>query len=95
MEYNTIGIDLAKNIFHLHAVDKYGARSVFTARVLRTKKLDKIEEGNKSRFTDWMFKLQERRGYNTSVVAVANKLARVVFTVLRNDQSYSEIKVCY
>ncbi len=47
----------------------HGARSVFTARVLRTKKLDKIEEANKSRFTDWMFKLQERRGYNTSVVA--------------------------
>ncbi len=70
------------------------ARSIFTARVLRTKKLDKVTD-DKSKFTDWMLKLQERRGYNTSVVAVANKLARVVFVVLRNDQSYSETKVCY
>ncbi|WP_425364502.1 IS110 family transposase [Candidatus Tisiphia endosymbiont of Mystacides longicornis] len=72
----------------------HGVRSVFTVRVLRTKKLDKVTD-DKSKFTDWMLKLQERRGYNTSVVAVANKLARVVFAVLRNDQPYSETKVCY
>ncbi|WP_341756375.1 MULTISPECIES: hypothetical protein [unclassified Candidatus Tisiphia] len=42
-----------------------------------------------------MFKLQERRSYNTSVVAVENKLARVVFAVLRSDEKYSETKVCY
>ncbi len=72
----------------------HGARSVFTVRVLRTKKLDKVTD-DKSKFTDWMLKLQERRGYNTSVVAVANKLARVVFAVLRSDEKYSETKVCY
>ena len=41
-----------------------------------------------------MINLQTRRGYNTSVVAVANKLARVVYAVLKNDQPYSEVKVC-
>lgn len=72
----------------------HGARSIFISRVGRQKKLDKLEI-DKSKFTDWMVKLQERRGHNISVVAVANKLSRVVFAVLRNDQPYNEIKVCY
>ncbi|WP_341756954.1 MULTISPECIES: transposase [unclassified Candidatus Tisiphia] len=56
----------------------HGVRSVFITRVLRTKKLDKVTD-DKSQFTNWLLKLQERRSYNTSVVAVVNKLARVVF----------------
>ena len=59
----------------------HGARSLFQSRVGASKEPNKLEKNN-SKFTDWMINLQLRRGYNTSVVAVANKLARVVFSVL-------------
>ena len=72
----------------------HGARSLFQSRVGASKEPNKLEKNN-SKFTDWMINLQLRRGYNTSVVAVANKLARVVFSVLRGNQTYNELKVCY
>lgn len=72
----------------------HGARSLFQSRVGASKESNKLEKNN-SKFTDWMINLQLRRGYNTSVVAVANKLARVVFSVLRGNQTYNELKVCY
>ena len=46
-------------------------------------------------FSDWMINLSSRRGFNTSVVAVANKLARIVYAVLSKGQSYTENKVCH
>jgi len=41
-----------------------------------------------------MFNLHDRRGHNKTVVAVANKLARVVFAVLSSGNDYVENKVC-
>lgn len=71
----------------------HGGRAVFNARVgMRERKEGKIVE--ESKFTNWITSLAERRGYNTSVVAVANKLARVVYAVLKSDNKYEEIKVC-
>lgn len=72
----------------------HGARSVFISRVTIPKKSNKLKE-SVSKFSDWMMSLSERRGHNTSVVAVANKLVRVVHAILRSDESYTETKVCY
>jgi hypothetical protein len=41
-----------------------------------------------------MFNLRDRSGHNKTVVAVANKLARVVFAVLSSGKDYVENKVC-
>jgi hypothetical protein len=41
-----------------------------------------------------MFNLSERNGYDKTVIAVANKLARVVFAVLSSGNDYIESKVC-
>ncbi|WP_410521142.1 hypothetical protein [Candidatus Tisiphia endosymbiont of Ditula angustiorana] len=41
-----------------------------------------------------MFNLSDRRGHNKTVIAVANKLARVVFAVLKSGDDYEESKVC-
>lgn len=41
-----------------------------------------------------MFNLYDRSGHNKTVVAVANKLARVVFAVLSSGNDYVENKVC-
>jgi hypothetical protein len=47
-----------------------------------------------SKFTDWMLNLSERRGHNRTIVAIANKLARVVYAVLSSGNDYNESKVC-
>lgn len=47
-----------------------------------------------SKFTQWIFNLRDRSGHNKTVVAVANKLARVVFAVLSSGNDYVENKVC-
>lgn len=72
----------------------HGARAVFNARTGKIKSAD-AENKKRTKFSDWMINLSERRGYNTSVVAVANKLARVAFAVLKGEQAYNEAKVCY
>ncbi len=73
----------------------HGARAVFNTRMNKEKTPYKEEqELKRSNFTIWINGLAERRGYNTSVVAVANKLARVVYAVLKGDNEYEEIKVC-
>jgi len=68
-----------------------GARAVLNAK-LRFTTEDQRARKDYSKFTEWMFNLSERRSHNIAVVAVANKLARVVFAVLNND--YNEYKVC-
>ncbi len=70
-----------------------GARAVFTQRMAIPKKKETLKKNN-SVFSDWMINLSSRRGFNTSVVAVANKLARVVYAVLGKGQNYTENKVC-
>ena len=70
-----------------------GARAVFNAKVRFTTETQK-EKKDYSKFTGWMFNLSERSGDNKTVIAVANKLARVVFAVLNSGNNYNESKVC-
>lgn len=39
-------------------------------------------------FNDWVHDLKERRGYNKATVAVANKNARIVWSILRHGGEY-------
>lgn len=39
----------------------------------------------------WANKLQERRGYNVAAVALANKMARVIWAILAHDRQYVPI----
>ena len=70
-----------------------GARAVFNAKMRFTTETQKVKK-DYSKFTGWMFNLSERCGHNRTVVAVANKLARVVFAVLNSGNNYNESKVC-
>ena len=70
-----------------------GARAVLNAKLRITTEEQKATK-DYSKFTHWMFSLSERSGHNKTVVAVANKLARVVFAVLRSGNDYIESKVC-
>lgn len=70
-----------------------GARAVLNAKNRFTTEEQKAEK-NYSKFTEWMFNLSDRAGHNKTIVAIANKLARVVFAVLRSGGNYVEEKVC-
>ena len=68
------------------------------ARAVLSTKLRFITESQKtkrdySKFTQWMFNLYDRSGHNKTTVAVANKLARVVFAVLSSGNDYVESRV--
>ena len=62
---------------HLRTLLVHGARSV-----LRTAKPDA------SLFNKWVDQLRERRGSNKATVAIANKNARIIWSILRNKTSY-------
>lgn len=70
-----------------------GARAVLNAKLRFTTETHKNKK-DFSKFTEWMFNLSERCGHNKATVAIANKLARVVFAVLRTSNDYNETKVC-
>jgi transposase len=70
-----------------------GARAVLNAKLRFTTEAQKNKK-EYNKFTEWMFNLSERRGHNRAIVAIANKLARIVFAVLRSGTGYNETKVC-
>jgi len=70
-----------------------GARSIFYARLRYITKEVKMRK-DYSKFTEWMLNLSERRGHNKTVVAIANKLARIVFAILSSGNKYDESKAC-
>ena len=70
-----------------------GARAVLNTKLRFTTESQKTKK-DYSKFTQWMFNLRDRSGHNKTVVAVANKLARVVFAVLSSGNDYVENKVC-
>jgi transposase len=87
-----LGISKRGNVY-LRTLLIQGARAVLNAKLRFITEKQRAEK-DYSKFTGWMFKLFERRGHNITTVAVANKLARVVFSVLNNGNDYSEGKVC-
>ncbi|WP_341760906.1 MULTISPECIES: IS110 family transposase [unclassified Candidatus Tisiphia] len=70
-----------------------GARAVLNSKIRFTTEEQKSKK-DYSKFTEWMFNLSERNSHNKTVVAVANKLARVVFALLSSGNDYTESKVC-
>lgn len=78
---------------YLRSLLVQGARAVLNSKLRYINKEGQVQK-DLSKFTLWVHNLSERCGPNKTVVAVANKLARVVFAVLSNDNDYSEYKVC-
>ncbi len=65
---------------YLRALLIHGARAV-----LRT-----AHKGERTRLKEWALDVKRRRGANVATVAVANKLARIAWAVLRHDERYSD-----
>ena len=58
----------------------HGARSV----LLHAKKAT----GDRDRLRTWALERERARGHNKAAVALANKLARIVWAVWRNERPY-------
>ena len=78
---------------YLRSLLVQGARAVLNSKLRYASKESQNQEES-SKFTLWIYNLSERCGSNKTVVAVANKLARVVFAVLSSNNDYLENKVC-
>ncbi len=74
-------------IVYLRTLLIQGARAVLNAKIRFTSGEQKSKK-DFSKFSQWMFNLSDRRGHNKTVIAVANKLARVVFAVLKSVDDY-------
>ncbi|SUF54964.1 transposase IS116 [Salmonella enterica] len=46
---------------------------------------------NDGHMNQWVNQLKERRGFNKTTVAVANKNARIIWSMLRNDTEYQVV----
>ena len=57
----------------------HGARSVL-CHAKRRRELDPLRE--------WALRTQDRRGHNVAAVALANKLARIVWAVMAHGEAY-------
>ena len=71
-QITTVGIDLAKNVFSLHAVDRSGV--VVLRKTVRRDQLV-------------VTKLLPRRGYYRTLVAIANKNARIAWALLAKNET--------
>jgi transposase len=87
-----LGISKRGDVY-LRSLLMQGAMSVLNAK-LRYATGEQKDKKSTSKFTHWMMNLAERCGHNKTVVAVANKLARVIFSVLSTGEVYAENKVC-
>ncbi|ECJ3630610.1 IS110 family transposase, partial [Salmonella enterica subsp. enterica] len=62
---------------HLRTLFIHGARAVV-----------RVATGH---MNQWVNQLKERRGFNKTTVAVANKNARIIWSMLRNDTGYQVV----
>lgn len=85
-----LGISKRGDVY-LRSLLVQGARSILNVRL---KNISKKDQGEYSQFTTWIDNLFSRAGSNKTVIAIANKLARIVFAVLSSGDDYSENKVC-
>jgi transposase len=66
---------------YLRGLLTQGARSALYAALART-------PAKRSRLEHWMVALRQRVGYHKSLVAIANKLARICWAMLAHQQAY-------
>lgn len=82
-----LGISKRGDVY-LRSLLVQGARSLLNAKLLYTTK-EKQKQDSQSNFTLWVHNLSERCGSNRTVIAVANKLTRIVFAVLQSGNDYN------
>jgi transposase len=77
-----LGAITKKGDVYLRTLLVHGARSVL-ARAKQT-----TDPARRDRLREWAAKVEKARGHNKAAVALANKMARLVWAVWRNDRDY-------
>lgn len=72
----------------LHGITKNGDRSLRTLLIHGARAVARWAAKHTHAQSRWLLQLQARRGKNRTVVALANKLARVAWAVLRTDTDF-------
>jgi hypothetical protein len=66
---------------HLRTLFIHGARAVVRVAM----------KNNDGYMNQWVNQLKERHGFNKTTVAVANKNARIIWSMLRNETEYQVV----
>ena len=72
----------------VHGMTKNGDRSLRTLRIHGARTVLRWADKHTHAQSRWRLQLQARRGTNRTTVALANKLARVAWAVLRTDTEF-------
>ena len=82
-----LGAITKKGDVYLRTLLVHGARSVL-ARAKQT-----TDASRRDHLREWATKVEKARGHNKAAVALANKMARLVWAVWRNDRDYQPVPV--
>jgi len=82
-----LGAITKKGDVYLRMLLVHGARSVL-ARAKQT-----TDAARRDRLREWAARVEKARGHNKAAVALANKMARLVWAVWRNDRDYQPVPV--
>jgi transposase len=72
----------------LMGISKRGSQPLRALLVHGARAVVRTAPGQSDRANQWVNQLRERRGFNRTTVAVANKMARIIWAVLRTDEPY-------
>lgn len=72
----------------LFGISKRGDQQLRTLIVHGARAVVRTAAGKTDPRSLWVNRLRERRGFNKTVIAVANKNARIMWAVLRREEPY-------
>lgn len=75
----------------LMGISKRGDKHLRTLLVHGARAVVRVAAGRSDPFSRWINALRERRGVNRTIVAVANKNARIIWAMLRRDTEFQPV----
>lgn len=73
----------------LMGISKRGDQHLRTLLVHGARAVVRVSAKTNDPFSQWVNSLRERRGATKAIVAVANKNARIIWAMLRNNEEFS------
>lgn len=78
----------------LSGITKCGDKSLRRLLVHGARAVVRVAKKNDDKLSSWVTRLEERRGYNKAAIAVANKNARIIWSLLHSGQKRMSCEVC-
>jgi transposase len=88
MDIIRVGIDLAKNVFQVHGVDRT-EKTVWRRKLARDEWLDiQMARRRTDALSLWVMRIVANRHPNVAAVALANKTARIAWAMITREMDY-------